>query len=72
MGWQRICKGQESLPHKPFLSPHPPFSRLVGRSLLGKLVYGTVKPFLTSPGFMLLGAFPRIPLGKASVLTNVQ
>lgn len=72
MGWQRICKGQESLPHKPFLSPYPPFSRLVGHSLLGKLVYGTVKPFLTSPGLMLLGAFPRIPLDKASVLTNVQ
>ena len=72
MSWQRICKGQESLPHKPFLSLHPPFSGLVGLSLLGKLVYVTVKPFLTSPGLMLLGAFPRIPLGKASVLTNVQ
>lgn len=74
-GTQWACRGpvrrpQDSLSHKPFLSPYLPFSRLDGLYLLGKLIDEMAKPFLTSPVLRLLRTFFRIPLGKGSLLIN--
>lgn len=67
-----VIKPQDSLPHRLFLSPHP-FPRLGGLSAKEKLIDNVARlSSLPSSALRLLRDFPRIPLGKGTILINVQ
>lgn len=66
-----VMKPQDSLPHRLFLSTHP-FPRLGGPSAKEKLIDKARLSSLPSSALRLLRDFPRIPLGKGTILINVQ